>query len=184
MARTTHAFQKGVSAQKTPEQRSAQGDPRVCTASSCSRGHSQTANPLLFIFLLLQKQPRARSANLVPSSIHLGSLVSFHPLPLPLFPCLRAGKTTPACLQGKNVSPDIVSSTRKTLGCFLATAGRAVDDRHVSSHQRLKGGGCNPGQGWRPCRLGRMASGHGLHPGPLKEEHGWLAEPSEALAEV
>ena len=181
------AFQKGVSAQKTPEQRSAQGDPRVCTARSCSRSHSQAANPLQFIFLLLQRQPRARrSANLVPSSILLGWFFfpSILSLSLPLFPCLRAGKTTPACLQGRNVSPDIVSSTRKTLGCFLATAGRAVDDRHVSSHKRFKGGGCNPGQGRRSYRLGCVASGHSLHPGPLMEEPGWPSEPSEALAEV
>lgn len=102
--------------------------------------------PPQFIFLLLQ--PKVwRSANLMPSSVLLGCFFSFHPLSLPLFPCLRAGKATPACLQGRNVSPDIVSSTHKTLGCFLATAGRAVDDRHVSSHKCLKGGTCNPGQG-------------------------------------
>lgn len=29
-----------------------------------------------------------------------------------------------------------------------------------------------------------MASGHGLHPGPLMEEHGRLAEPGEAPAKV
>ena len=67
------AFQKGVSAQKTPEQRPAQAESSVTTALSCSRAHSRAANPLQFLFLLLQRQQRARrSAKLVPSSILLG----------------------------------------------------------------------------------------------------------------
>lgn len=105
-------------------------------------------------------------------------------LSLLLFPCLRAGKTTPACLQERNVSPDTVSSTRKTLRCFLAAPGRAVDDSHVSSHKHLKGEGCNPGQGQRLYRPGHVVCGHGLHPGPLVEEHGWPAESGEELAEA
>lgn len=156
-------------------------------STSSSTGHHPWPSPLHANSFLAPEANWSEKVSKFGAILHASGLIFFPSilsLSLLLFHSLRAGKTPPACLQGRNVSPDIVSSAHKTLGCFVAAAERAADNWHVSSQKLLKGGGWNSGQGQRPFRLGHVALGHSLHPGLRLKEHNYLTEPSEALAEM
>lgn len=93
-------------------------------------GPSTSANPLQFIFLLLQRPRKVRRlANFMPLFILLGCVFLSPPLffLFPLFPCLRAGKLL-LCAHKGQMSCQILSALLRKL-----QGGRADEDWQESS---------------------------------------------------
>jgi len=126
MAKPTLCLSEGCFCPKDPRAEVSPSRVQCHNSPVLLPGPSTSSQPPPVPFPSAPEATESKEVSKIGAILHSSRLVFFPSvlsLSFPLFPCLRAGKTTPACLQGRNVLPDIVSSTHTTLGCFLAAQG-------------------------------------------------------------